>query len=179
MSIEDRHPGRTSPTAFKGNADERVGQMRSIRGYAAVSAGLVSCVVAGAALVPTGVAQAASRGYKIYNESHHHLKLEHARRLPMHLCNSGFCVPTEYPMEFEGRPADGEMLKPKGPPQVWELKYFFGYTYAAAVTYKILGTDGTFEATLETSTFTNNSACKVHPAHLGTCTGQGLKVTFR
>ena len=76
-------------------------------------------------------------------------------------------------------PDDGTLLAPDAPPQVWELKYSFGDTYAAVLKYKIVGTNARFEATLETSTFSNDSACLIVPANVGTCTAEGLKITFR
>jgi hypothetical protein len=45
--------------------------------------------------------------------------------------------------------------------------------------YKIEGTDATFEATLETSTFTNNSTCKVVPTSAGGCSAEGLNITVK
>jgi hypothetical protein len=47
------------------------------------------------------------------------------------------------------------------------------------VKYKIEGTDATFEATLETSTFSNDSACKVVPASAAKCIAGGLNITLK
>jgi hypothetical protein len=138
-----------------------------------------ACAVAVTLVGQTGVANAASRGYRVSNESSHALKLESASPVPTVLCNGTICVPTHFPMEFEGRPDNGSVLKPGAPAQAWELKYGFGYTHAAVVKYKIEGTDATFEATLEMSTFSNDSACKVTPASAGSCTAQGLKIAFK
>jgi hypothetical protein len=138
-----------------------------------------ACAVAATLVGQTGVANAASRGYHVSNESSHALTLVGASHVPTVLCNGSICVPTDFPMDFEGRPKDGDVLEPGGPAQAWELKYGFGHTYAAVLKYKIGGTDGTFEATIETSTFSNNSACKVTPASAGSCTAVGLKIAFK
>ena len=148
---------------------------KMMRGAAIVPA----CAVAATLVGQTGVAHAASRGYRVSNESSHALKLESASHVPTVVCNGTICVPTHFPMEFEGRPADGTVLKPGAPAQAWELKYGFGHTYAAVLKYKIEGTDATFEATLETSTYSNDSACKVTPASAGSCTAAGLKIAFK
>jgi hypothetical protein len=143
------------------------------------SAILLTSAIAGALLVLPGAASAASRGYRVHNQSSHALRLEGATPVPTVVCNMSICVPTHASMDFEGHPGDGTVLNPGGPPQAWELKYRFGDTYAAKLTYKVVGTDGTVEFTIETSTFTNNSACKVIPANVGRCTGDGLTLTFR
>jgi hypothetical protein len=155
---------------------------------------LLACVVAGMLLIGTGVASAASRGFRIANRSSHPLRLESATKIPKFICNSSLCVPTHYLIGFEGRPADGAVLPPAKVQggvlvvhtHVWELKYNFDLlgacTYAAALKYKIEGTTGTLEVTIETCTFSNNSACKITPAHLGHCTAEpfmgGRKITF-
>lgn len=139
---------------------------------------LPACAAAATLMAQTGVANAASRGYDVHNESHHTLRLEKAEHVPTTLCNSVICVPTHHPMDFEGRPADGSEIRPSGK-QRWELKWGLGYTYAAVLKYKVVGTDATFEATIETSTFSNDSACKVHPAHFGRCTAGGTSIAFK
>ena len=94
------------------------------------------------------------------------------------------CVPAYYDMAFEGRPADGAVLNPGGPAQVWELKYGFDLfslatiQYAAKLTYKIAGTDGTLEYVIATTPTSNDSECKVIPAHLGRCSAEGLTLRF-
>jgi hypothetical protein len=148
------------------------------------SATVLACAVAGA-LLAAGPASAASRGFKLHNHSRHALRVESARQLPSVICNSVLCVPTHYPIAFEGRPQDGAVLNPGAPPHDWELKYGFNLVllhetqYAAVLTYKIVGTDGTVEYTIQTTPTTNNSACKVIPAHVGHCTAAGLTLTFR
>lgn len=138
---------------------------------------LVACV-ATAALLAAGPANAASRGYRLENKSSHDLKLENAKPLPGFVCNAILCVETGQPMDFEGRPADGSVLAP-GATHAWELKYSFGYTYAAKLLYAIVGTHATVEYTIETSTYTNDSACKVVPASAGKCTAHGLSLSFQ
>jgi hypothetical protein len=137
---------------------------------------LLACA-ATAALFTAGPASAASRGYRLHNNSSHDLKLEAAKPLPGFVCNASICVDTGQPMAFEGRPANGSVLAP-GAVHAWELKYSFGYTYAAQLKYDIVG-GGTVEYTIETSTYTNNSACKVVPASAGTCIAHGLSLTFK
>ena len=110
--------------------------------------------------------------------------MESATQLPSVICNSVLCVPTHYPIAFEGRPQDGAVLDPGALPHDWELKYGFSFIphetqYAAVLTYKIVGTDGTVEYTILTTPTTNDSACKVIPAHVGHCTAHGLTLTFR
>jgi hypothetical protein len=139
---------------------------------------LLACA-ATAALFTAGPASAASRGYRLDNKSSHNLKLEGAKPLPGFVCNASICVETGQPMAFEGRPDDGSVLTPAGAPHAWELKYSFGYTYAAQLKYAIVGTGASVEYTIETSTYTNNSACKVVPASAGTCTAHGLFLSFK
>ena len=140
---------------------------------------VVLACAATAALLAAGPAGAASRGYRLENQSSHNLKLEGAKPLPGYVCNAILCVETGQPMDFEGRPADGAVLSPHGTPHAWELKYSFGYTYGAQLKYAIVGTGATVEYTIETSTYTNNSACKVVPASAGTCVAHGLSLSFK
>jgi hypothetical protein len=142
---------------------------------------VLTCAVAGALLI-AGPASAASRGFKIHNNSSHALHLEAVKRVPTYVCaNPGLCVPTHYKMDFEGRPADGTVLHP-GHENVFELKYGFsllgGVQYAANIWYKIAGNGGTVEYTIEVYSTANESACKVTPAHAGRCTAEGTKLTF-
>ena len=141
------------------------------------AAAVPTCAVAATLLTQTGIASAASRGYDVHNASKHTLKLEKAEPLPNVICNGTICVPATHPMDFEGRPANGSTIKPGGKDR-WELKYGFGLTYAAVLKYKVEGTDATFEATIQTSTFSNDSACKVVPASAGRCTAGGTTITF-
>lgn len=151
------------------------------------SAALLACAVAGA-LLTAGPATAASRGFRLHNNSRHALRLESATHVPRVICGPGsssiHCVPAHYPMQFEGRPGNGAVLKPGGPPQAWELKYSFDLVhlltiqFAAKLTYKIEGTDGTVEYVIATTPTTSDSECRVIPAHVGRCTGDGLKLTF-
>jgi hypothetical protein len=148
----------------------------------AASATLLACVLA-AALLAAGPASAASRGFRLHNHSRHALRLESAGHLPRVICNTTLCVPTHYPVAFEGRPHDGAVLHPGGT-HAWELKYGFSLIlhetqYAAVLRYKIEGTDGTVEYTIQTTPTTNDSACKVVPAHVGHCTAGGLQLSFR
>jgi hypothetical protein len=137
---------------------------------------MLSCV-AMTALLFAGSANAASRGYRLNNKGDHTLKLIEASRLPAVVCNGFICVNTEHPMDFEGRPENGSLLKP-GATDAWELKYSFGHTYAAELKYKIVGTDSTVTYTIETSTYSNDSACKVSPPSAGKCGAGGTSLSF-
>ncbi len=157
---------------------------QKIRTRVGASATVLACAVAGA-LLSAGPASAASRGFMLHNHSRHPLRVESASQLPRIICNSDLCVPTHYPIAFEGRPGDGAVLDPGAAAQDWELKYGFDLVllhetqYAAKLTYKVEGTDGTVEYTIQTTPTTNDSACKVIPADVGRCTAQGLALTFR
>jgi hypothetical protein len=137
---------------------------------------MFSCV-AMTALLFAGSANAASRGYRLHNHSDQTLKLVGASHLPTVLCNGTICVNTEQQMDFEGRPADDSLVKP-GAVDAWELKYVFGHIYAAELKYKVVGSDATVIYTIETSSFSNNSACKVTPPSAGHCTAGGTTLGF-
>lgn len=139
--------------------------------------GIMLGCVAMAALVFAGSASAASRGYKLQNNSGHTLKLDKAAPLPTVLCNGTICAKTEHPMDFEGRPGDGALLHPGGAHH-WELKYVFGNTYAAELKYSVVGSSAIVTYTIETSTFSNDSACKVTPPSAGKCSANGLSLAF-
>lgn len=137
---------------------------------------MLSCV-AMTALLFAGSANAASRGYRLHNKGDQTLKLVEASRLPAVVCNGFICVKTEHPMDFEGRPENGSLLKP-GDTDSWELKYGYGHIYAAELKYKIVGTEATVTYTIETSTYSNDSACKVTPPSAGKCTAGGTSLSF-
>jgi hypothetical protein len=129
------------------------------------SAIVLACALAGA-LLTAGPASAASRGFKIYNLSSHPLRVVDAKPVG----------DKRLPMDFEGRPPDGEVLKPGTPPHDWELKY---WGYAARIVYYIM--NGTprpdyYAARLETTPFTNDSTCDI-ASYLGSCTAEGLTLT--
>ena len=118
-----------------------------------------------------------------HNESTHALHLEAAKAVPTYVCvDLTRCVPTHYPMGFEGRPHNGAVL-PAGQTHTWELKYGFsifgGVQYAANLWYKIAGTDGTVEYTIETWSTSNESACKISGTKQFTCTAAGTKLTLK
>ena len=133
-------------------------------------------------LLTAGPASAASRGFRLHNNSTHTLRLETARRVPTFVCVQPVtCVPTHHPMDFEGRPADGSLLHP-GHVHAWELKYGFsllgGVQYAANLWYKVVGTSDEVEYTIEVYSTSNESACKVRGSQHFKCTAEGLKLTF-
>lgn len=140
-------------------------------------------VVAVLGLLSAGPASAESRGFKIHNTSKVALKLEAAKPVPTFVCgNIGRCVETKYPMDFEGRPANGSTLDPGGS-QTWELKYGFsifgGVQYAADLWYDIAGTNATVEYKIEVYSTTNESSCKVHGSSKYTCSAGGTNLTFK
>jgi hypothetical protein len=85
-------------------------------------------------------------------------------------------------MDFEGRPANGAVPN-AGHTHVWELKYGFsifgGVQYAANLWYKIAGTEGTVEYTIETWSTSNESACKVQGTSQFACTAAGTNLTLK
>ena len=135
-------------------------------------------------LLTAGPASALIRGFKLHNHSRHPLRVESATRPPSVICNSVLCVTTHYVTAFDGRPQDGAVLDPGAPPHDWGLKYGSSWLppetqYAAVLTYRVLGTDGTVEYTIETTLTRSDSVCKVIPAHVGHCTAHGLTLAFR
>jgi hypothetical protein len=151
---------------------------RTRRGTSAL---VLTCAVAGA-LLTAGPASAASRGFRLHNSSSHALHLEAVKPVPTFVCPTpGTCVPTHYPMDFEGRPANGSVLQ-SGREHVWELKYGFsligGVQYAANIWYRIAGNGGTVEYTIQVYSTSNESSCRVTPASAGRCTAAGTKLTF-
>jgi hypothetical protein len=156
-------------------------ETRTRRARLGASAVVLACAVAGT-LLTAGPASAASRGFKVSNDSSQALRLETAKPVPTYVCRDpSFCVPTHHAMDFEGRPADGSVLQPGGV-DTWELKYGFsllgGVQYAANFWYKIGSNGGTVEYTIEVYSTANESACKVFPAQAGRCTAAGTKLTF-
>jgi hypothetical protein len=153
--------------------------VKSRRGLISV---VLGCVVA-ASLLVAGPANAASRGFRLQNKSGVELKLIEAKSVPTYVCNSTVhCVPSHYPMDFEGRPGDGSILKPNGT-DTWELKYKFnlfgGVGYAAELWYKIVGTDDTVTYQIETYNTSNESSCKVIGTKKYTCGAGGTDLEFK
>jgi hypothetical protein len=147
------------------------------------SVAVLLAVVAALGLLSAGPASAASRGFKLKNTSNVDLKLEAAKPVPTVLCASTVrCVETKYPMDFEGRPDNGSILKP-GATQQWELKYGFspngGVQYAADLWYDIEGTNATVEYKIEVYSTTNESSCKVHGSSKYSCSAAGTNLTFK
>jgi hypothetical protein len=143
------------------------GTMSRRRTHVGTLAIALACALAGA-LLTAGPANAASRGFKIYNVTSAPLRVVDAKPWAP--------VGPPFPMDFEGRPIDGAVLKPGEPPHDWELKY---YGYGARVVYYIM--NGTphadyYAATLMTTLFTNDSTCDI-ASRLGACTAEGLTLT--
>jgi hypothetical protein len=147
------------------------------------SVAVLLAVVAAIGLLSAGTASAASRGFKLKNTSDVDLTLEAAKPVPTVVCgNIGRCVDTKYPMDFEGRPGDGSVLKPNAT-HTWELKYGFspfgGVQYAADLWYEIEGTNATVEYKLEVYSTANESSCKVHGSAKYSCSAGGTSLTFK
>ena len=150
------------------------------------SAAVLICVVAGA-LLSTGAASAASRGFKLRNESDRVLHLQRAEAVPYLNCDlpqGTGCMVSHYDMAFEGRPDDGAELHPNLT-HTWELKYRFSITggvqYAANLVYNIDG-GGRVEYTIETWPTSNDSECQVFGQTARSefsCTAEGRTLTFR
>ena len=83
--------------------------MRRIKTYIGAWAIVLSCVMAGA-LVTAGSANAASRGFKLRNESRQKLRLLGVNRVARFVCHGipvKVCDDEFFDMEFEGRPGNG------------------------------------------------------------------------
>ena len=140
---------------------------------------LLASVLVGS-LLAAGSAGAASRAYVLNNYSGHDLQLHSVKNLAFPICDgSKPCGTGFYPIDFEGRPHDGAVLKSDESPHTWDLKYGFGTEYAAELTYTIKGTDGSVEFTIRTSTFTNTSTCAITGATDLFCTTEGLSLSLR
>ncbi len=144
---------------------------------------MLLAVVAALGLLSAGPAGAASRGFKLKNTSDVDLKLEAAKPVPTVVCGGiGRCVDTKYPMDFEGRPDNGSVLKPNATHN-WELKYGFspngGVQYAADLWYEIAGTNATVEYKIEVYSTSNESSCKVHGSSKYSCSAGGTSLTFK
>jgi hypothetical protein len=138
-------------------------------------AAILACLAL-AALCFADTAGAYSRGFRVKNNSDQTLTLIGASKIPARLCNGPHCVNTHHPMSFEGRPKDGSTLKPGGV-DGWELSYLPGEKYGAILKYEIGDHLGVVEYTIETSTFSNDSSCKVTPG-AGKCSAGGLQLGF-
>jgi hypothetical protein len=148
------------------------------RTHLGASAIVLACALA-ATLLTAGPASAASRGYKIYNNSSHPLRLVDAKPV----LDPHYGEPPQpghyYRMDFEGRPNDGDVLMPGATPHDWELKYDFLNTWAASLVYDIVnGSDHKdhYAATLKSDATSNDSTCDID-RRLGGCTAEGLKLT--
>jgi hypothetical protein len=146
-------------------------------------AAVLLTAVAVLGLLSAGPASAASRGFRIKNASDVALTLEAAKPVPTVVCaNIGVCAKSNYPMDFEGRPANGSKVAP-GASDNWELKYGFspfgGVQYAADLWYDIEGTNARVEYRIEVYSTTNESSCKVHGSTKYSCSAGGTNLTFK
>lgn len=149
--------------------------MTRLKGRAGAAAVLLTCLVLGA-LFFAGPASAFSRGFRLTNTGDKTLTLIGAFRVPARLCNGYHCVQSHHPIQFEGRPKDGSTVKP-GRVDVWELQYLPFEIYGAILKYEVGDHLGVVEYTIETSTTSNDSSCKVTPG-AGKCTAGGLGLSF-
>jgi hypothetical protein len=156
--------------------------MNAVKSRRSLVAVVLGCALA-ASMLAAGTASAASRGFKLHNKSSVELKLIEAKAVPSFVCNSHVhCVPSHYPIDFEGRPGDGSVLKPNGT-DTWELKYKFslfgGTGYAANLWYKIVGTNDEVTYQIETYNTSNESSCKVIGTQKYTCVAGGTDLEFK
>jgi hypothetical protein len=153
--------------------------MTNLKVRAGAPAVLLTCLVLGA-LFFAGPASAYSRGFRLTNTGDKTLTLVGASRVPAKLCNGFHCVQSHHPMQFEGRPKDGSTVKPGGV-DVWELQYLPFEIYGAILKYEVADHHGhhlgIVEYTIETSTSSNDSSCKVTPG-AGKCSAGGLGLSF-
>src|SRR5215211_7396333 len=116
---------------------------------------------------------------EIRNQSTRDLKLQSVQKLRKFACNANFhCFPTYYNFDFEGRPGSGDVLIP-GAAQRFEVKWVFADEYGAEATYNIEGTNAQLQVTMKTSTFSNDSTCKILHVPIGSCTAGGLNIAYR
>jgi hypothetical protein len=115
-------PGRRAGSAGENRPGQRHGDesrkedtMSRRTTHLAASAIVLACALA-ATLLTAGPASAASRGYKIHNLSSHPLKLEQVNQLPNPDARRDPLSRKFFDIGFEGRPTDGDVLKPGAPP---------------------------------------------------------------
>jgi hypothetical protein len=122
-------------------------------------------------LFAAGSASADSRGYQVRNYTAHTLKLDDVKSVAK---GRG-----TYDLEFEGRPRSGSTITPGGVDD-WELKWAFGGGYAAHLIYTVLGDrDARVNVTITTSTFSNDSTCRVTGLAGSFCIAEGLRISLR
>jgi hypothetical protein len=159
---------------------------KTARGALAV---VLAGVLAGALLIALGgggPASAASRGFSLDNKSDLSLRLYKVQPVPTFLCvDPGRCVQTHHPIDFEGRPNEGDVLNPNQSHR-FELKYGFsllgGVQYAANLWYKIQGNndpDDNVYWTIETYSTSNESSCKINHTSKYDCKAEGTQLTFK
>ncbi len=160
---------------------------------------LVSVVASG--LLTAGQASAASRGFKLHNESRdvltlldvlpvEYLKCKFVPRPRPEVGSREECTKHAYPVGFEGRPPDNAQLYPHSVHD-WELKYSFnvagGVQYAAYLFYKIMDRQtgekrGYVVYNIETWSYSNESSCNFTTPQAALqfiCTAQGTKLTLK
>jgi hypothetical protein len=148
--------------------------MNAVKSRRSLIAMVLGCVLAASMFVA---------GFRLQNKSNVELKLIEAKSVPTYVCNSTVhCVASHYPIDFEGRPGDGSVLKPNGT-DTWELKYKFGLFggvgYAANLWYKIVGTEDMVTYQIETYNTSNESSCKVIGTQKYTCVAGGTDLEFK
>jgi hypothetical protein len=153
------------------------GAMRRLIGMA------ILALVIGCAL-GAGTASAASRGFKVMNNSDNDLTVLAAQTIVEPPCAG--CAPVHFDIGFEGRPKDGSTLEPEAIDR-WELKHWFnpfkqGPHYAAELIYKINGTPAAVVWNIYTYNYSNESNCELH-GELSVilkfgCKAKGLNLEF-
>jgi hypothetical protein len=154
--------------------------MHTMKRFAA-SAAMAGAAVTAVLTLP-GAAGAASRGFVVHNESSRTFVLQDVRSVPCHRddvhCKTNDPQDRQYPMEFEGLPAQRSKLAP-GKADRFELKYgaslLKDYSYAADLWYD------DFRVRITTTTTSNDSECSIRGAENDdriTCTAEGLRITI-
>ena len=164
------------------------------------SATVLTCIAAGA-LLSAGPAGAASRGFKLHNQSSEVLAVAEVFPVEYLKCDVvprarpdvGFredCKRHAYPIGFEGRPPVGAELHQHSIHD-WELKYSFsasgGVQYAASLFYTITDRTtgekrGYVVYNIQTWSYSNESSCNLTtPAAAShfVCTAHGTTLTFK
>jgi RTX calcium-binding nonapeptide repeat (4 copies) len=133
----------------------------------------VTAVAAVALVAYTGVADASSHNFKVYNFTSKALRLKKVDAFDVD------CLQCKTPTDelFEGKPEIGTRLEPGGEPQDFELKSGFGRHFSAIITYDIVGTNSTWTFRIENFTVEQQSQCI--STGFGLCKADGNVVSLR
>jgi hypothetical protein len=179
---------RPRPTGREG------GTQRSRAGTRLLGPVVLACAVVGALLAQTGVASAASRGFDIHNLTRdttttiaRDLRLQSVQKVKEGCVQlPERCAPNFLLFDFEGRPHQGDLLRPTPFPLLvphrFEIKWFLGNRYGAEATYNIEGTNAQLQVTMVTNGQLpggNVSTCRILHAPIGSCTAGFQTITYR